>query len=462
MTKEKYIYERPDGTYIVQIKINIDDKRKTISKVAQTLDEAFVIRDQMITIYNLDAKLLKKVVGRKIKYNKDKLLNQYFKDAINEWYETYKEPVIRISTKLSYRDTINRYLIPVFGKLRVKDIDKQMIQYFVNAMLKKDNENSKENKKLSIHTVQLMRVLLTCFFEQLLKEDIIDRNPCKGIEFPQYHKKERDYFTKDEEIIFLEYVKTKSYAMYFLFRFYFETGCRRSEAIGITWDDVDFSNNTIYINKILLFINGKSEFQYATKTDGSTRLLYLNNDTMDYLKQMYKTDIKKGYSKDGLIFRDKNNKPYHSNNISYIFKLYIYKSGVNSNLTLHSTRHTMATKLINKGVAIPVIQKIGGWATAKTLLNIYAHAQIEDTGIITNILAVDDNNNDNQESCIEERYVRKIKCVSTGKIFNCLNDAEKKYNVGKSNIAKCCRGEMKSAGKLMGEKLVWEYVDYVV
>ena len=56
---------------------------------------------------------------------------------------------------------------------------------------------------------------------------------------------------------------------------------------------------------------------------------------------------------------------------------------------------------------------------------------------------------------------RKVICVTTGEIFNCVREAEEKYNVANQNISKCCKGKSKSAGKhpVTGEKLVWKYMD---
>lgn len=56
---------------------------------------------------------------------------------------------------------------------------------------------------------------------------------------------------------------------------------------------------------------------------------------------------------------------------------------------------------------------------------------------------------------------RKVKCVTTGEVFNTMKEACEKYNISNQNISKCCRGRLKSAGKhpVTGEKLKWEYVE---
>ena len=56
---------------------------------------------------------------------------------------------------------------------------------------------------------------------------------------------------------------------------------------------------------------------------------------------------------------------------------------------------------------------------------------------------------------------RKIICITTGEIFDYINEAEEKYGVLHQNISKCCKGQYKSAGKhpVTGEKLVWKYIE---
>ena len=53
----------------------------------------------------------------------------------------------------------------------------------------------------------------------------------------------------------------------------------------------------------------------------------------------------------------------------------------------------------------------------------------------------------------------KVICTTTGKIFDCIKDAEKHYKC--SNISSCCRKKTQSAGKLNGTPLKWKYLkDY--
>ncbi len=55
---------------------------------------------------------------------------------------------------------------------------------------------------------------------------------------------------------------------------------------------------------------------------------------------------------------------------------------------------------------------------------------------------------------------KKVRCITTGEIFDSIADAERKYKNVSHHISECCKGKCKSAGKhpVTGEKLVWEYV----
>ena len=54
---------------------------------------------------------------------------------------------------------------------------------------------------------------------------------------------------------------------------------------------------------------------------------------------------------------------------------------------------------------------------------------------------------------------KKVICITTGKIFDCIKEASKYYKC--NNISACCRGVRKSAGELNGVRLQWKYLkDY--
>ncbi len=54
---------------------------------------------------------------------------------------------------------------------------------------------------------------------------------------------------------------------------------------------------------------------------------------------------------------------------------------------------------------------------------------------------------------------KKVRCITTGEEFECINDAVRKYNVSDSCIIRCCKGRQPYTGRRIGKKLAWEYID---
>ena len=54
--------------------------------------------------------------------------------------------------------------------------------------------------------------------------------------------------------------------------------------------------------------------------------------------------------------------------------------------------------------------------------------------------------------------LKKVKCITTGEIFDSITEASKKYKCSPSHIVENCKGKIKSCSKLSdGTKLIWEY-----
>lgn len=71
-----------------------------------------------------------------------------------------------------------------------------------------------------------------------------------------------------------------------------DLGCRRGELAALTWDDINFNQGKVKINKSLQYINGKI-FEKETKTENSDRVNYITKTTIDILKKYHKEQLQK-------------------------------------------------------------------------------------------------------------------------------------------------------------------------
>lgn len=153
------------------------------------------------------------------------------------------------------------------------------------------------------------------------------------------------------------------------------TGARYAEIVGLTWDDIDFENSIIDINKTWDY-NFSHSFS-TTKNKTSIRAIYIDNTLKNYLKT-YKIKQKelfltKGISnKFNLVISQEETYPLYNKSINVYLKNTCIKLDI-AKITLHSLRHSHTVQLIEAGVDIKYISVRLGHSDISTTLSIYIH-----------------------------------------------------------------------------------------
>lgn len=188
-------------------------------------------------------------------------------------------------------------------------------------------------------------------------------------------------------------------------------GLRKGELIALTWQDIDFENNTLSITKSAGHVQEGQTIK-ATKTVNSNRIIPIPKTEIDLLSR-WKTEQKnfmltvgskwEGYR--GKEF-DKNNVFIQMNvnygktmNVSTPYRKFVdfinyYNQTIEKEenklpvIPLHGLRHTCATLNIALGTDIKTVQAILGHANIQTTLNTYTHALEEKKREASNALDV--------------------------------------------------------------------------
>lgn len=138
--------------------------------------------------------------------------------------------------------------------------------------------------------------------------------------------------------------------------FMFMTGARISEALSLTWRDVDFSARRALIRQ--------------TKV-GTERRAHLPSGLMVALANIPGERV-------GKVFR------YSSKETAkFPWRAAIARAGIKP-LTFHSCRHGFATALLQAGVDVVTVAKLGGWKTPALVFKTYGHA-VEDATLTDRI-----------------------------------------------------------------------------
>jgi integrase len=155
------------------------------------------------------------------------------------------------------------------------------------------------------------------------------------------------------------------------------TGCRRGEALGLRWEDVDLERATASLRQTITAIKGAIHRSGTTKT-GASRVIRLDSGTVAELRAWKRGQAKEKlacgeeYRDEGLVFCHPDGRPFHPNTFSWIFDDRVRRHGL-PRIRLHDVRHTWATLALVEGVHPRIVQERLGHSSVGVTLDIYSH-----------------------------------------------------------------------------------------
>lgn len=214
------------------------------------------------------------------------------------------------------------------------------------------------NHGISDRSLDKFRQILNGFFDWLLNEEYISRNPCKNIKEIKYEVEPRHSLTRFQ----LERLRRacKSKRDLAIVDVLYSTGCRVTELINMKFNDVDFNENSISIV-------GKGK---------KHNTVYLNTNAQISLSEYL--EVRPGSSEYLFVTEREPHDQISSRTIEHIFKGMGEKLGFK--LTPHILRHTSATLALQNGMEITQVQKMLGHSSVNTT-QIYAETSQEEVAV---------------------------------------------------------------------------------
>lgn len=287
-----------------------------------------------------------------------------FKQLYQAYY-TYQEDKVKKATLKTYRDRI-KYM-SLLDNIKIKDLDGSYYELW-----------RKEISKLPISTAYKNQV------QKFIKIVINWGTKMYGLDFRQFYlkispffnpteiKKEMDFYTIDE---FKQFISCEDDLLYkCLYETLYFCGLRRGEARALTWNDINFANKTLRVNKNCITIGGESSDFYeitTPKTKSSNRLIPMPDKLTDDLQELFKINQRKDvFKKSWFVFGD--NLPIKNTTMRDRKNKIAKKAGLRA-IRLHDFRHSCASLLINNGANITLIAKYLGHTKIDETLNTYSH-----------------------------------------------------------------------------------------
>ena len=296
-----------------------------------------------------------------------------FTDYMYSWLETISG-AIEENTHALYQDTIKRYIEPYFFEKQTKlqRLEPQHIQDFYNTQIKNG---------LSANSVLKQHANIRKSLEHAVRMNLIAYNPADRVTLPKKKQYHANYYTADQVNNLLSVFKDEEmYPIVLLTAFY---GFRRSEALGLKWQHIDFTADTLTVQDVVVRCgNTESLDKQRTKNKASHRTLPLIAPLKKYLQDLKqqqadtKVFLGAGYIVNDYVCKRMNGEPFKPNYVSCRFGKVIRRAKLDT-IRFHDLRHSAASMLLNIGYSLKEIQEWLGHGTLATTANIYAHLQFQ-------------------------------------------------------------------------------------
>lgn len=304
------------------------------------------------------------------------------------WFENYKNQV-KGSTANKNKQIFDNHVIPEFGNQYIDKVTVAELQKWAD---KKAKQIVKYRDAINEFNV---------LFEYGMRLNYVQDNPIKKIIIPKKTSRKRrdtehNVYTRDELNQFLKVAKEYGLVQYTYFKLLSSTGLRKSEALALTWQDIDLNNNTLSVNKTLAYgLGGKTIIQ-SPKSPKSKRILPISDSLKDILidyKQKQKIlSSKLFHTIKGTYLRMSKPDQWlrsiyaedHQKNVMYAKKHKLSKNYVLTHdlrhITVHGFRHTFATLLVEETNVKPkTVQMLLGHENIQMTLDIYTHINKKNT-----------------------------------------------------------------------------------
>lgn len=294
-----------------------------------------------------------------------------FASVAAEWFDNIK-PQIKESTGNKYQNLLNSYILPIYGEKPLEAITYDFIETQCNNLLLSGGKNG---TGLSPKTVaDVLSVIRNILKFAMRKDKYV---PCDGraIQVKQISKGMRVLSKSEQEklcqYLFLEPDPYNIGILICLF-----TGLRIGEICALRWEDISFSEQTLFVHNTLQRVQNKTGTGSKTKIVITTPKSSCSIRTIPMPDSLLKILASHRMSAVGYLLTNSETKFVEPRTMQNRFKKALKQSGIEP-ANFHAIRHTFATRCIELGFDVKSLSEILGHATVNITMNRYVHPTLE-------------------------------------------------------------------------------------
>jgi integrase len=291
------------------------------------------------------------------------------------WLEEYTGDKKYLTVK-HYKAQCRAHIVPSLGAVKLSELTTPQIQAFYNHL---------QREGLASKSVRNIHGILTKCLSTAVQVGYLRNNPASAVTLPKVVKKDIQPLTDEQVRDFLRVSAADEYEI--LLKVILFTGLRESEAIGLTWDCIDFKAGTVTICKQLqkrpLSDGG---FTFAPLKNDKTRIIKPAASVIALLSRRWKEQTEQrlrageawqGWQsaeerKAALVFTTLTGTNLSPQTVYNHYKKLSAQIGAPDS-RVYDLRHTFAVLSLQNGDSVKTVQGNLGHATAAFTLDVYGH-----------------------------------------------------------------------------------------
>lgn len=307
---------------------------------------------------------------------------------LDEYLRDYVYVQCSPATYRDYKTNIDRYLKPLFGKIKLQNLQSARIQQVYNQLRTKSNASDRPLRVESIkHINRIFKAALTV----ACKLEYIKKNPTHDVKIGKDSVNDKLEVYTTEEIIKLKKA-VKGTDMEVPIALLFDCVMRRGELLGLKFKDIDFDKKSITIQREWIeSIDCKEPVLKDCKTSSSFRKMIVSDETIKLLKRQEirckQICLREGkrFSGEHIVVCKADGEPYRPKSFTRKWAETLKKYGLR-HIKLHGTRHSAISWLLSQGVPLHIVQKRAGHQNPNITLSVYSHVAKDDENIVADLL----------------------------------------------------------------------------
>ena len=266
----------------------------------------------------------------------------------------------KLSTQKEYLSVYNKHISPLLGRKLLSEITVQDINDLKQLLI----ESGYSSKRIND-----IRLILYTILNDSVDDEIIKSNPVSRVKTVRVSpRRDNRPFSLDEIKLLIE--NSESQERNIISTLFF-TGIRTGELIGLMWKDIDFTHETINIQRSI-----RKGVISTTKTTTSQRTIQIIDSLKSFLLDQYKLT---GRYNSYVFLNERGNNLFDSKNLRSGFWVKLLEKCNLEYRTIYTTRHTFCSLNIQNGEDILWVSKVMGHKTLKTTMERYSKYIHSDT-----------------------------------------------------------------------------------